>query len=390
MALRRQADRRHGTEPLDGLVGQAHGVDEDDAVVGSDGVRGALRTSDVGVRDGPAPDARNDVLHRLRDCRRLAHARHYGCGVEHLAHFDEVEGYRREVGHLAGTWFDLGTAAGTVGVGLKRIQVDPGRWSTPAHAEGAEEEIFYVLGGSGLSWQDDGNGPVAYEAGTGDCLIHLPGDEAHTLRAGPDGLDVLAFGQRLPHGNTVLPRARVAWMWPAFVDVVPIGDDDPYKREAAAGEPDVGELMERPPRIVNVADGIRTEFRTGAVELDLGRSGGSEKTGLSRVTLEPDNEGYPPHCHSAEEEIFVILEGSGRLSLGDEEAAVRPGHVVARPPGTRVAHSFRAGTDGMTYLAYGTRESNDIAYFPRSNKVYFRGIGLMTRLERLDYWDGEG
>jgi len=65
------------------------------------------------------------------------------------------------------------------------------------------------------------------------------------------------------------------------------------------------------------------------------------------------------------------------------------GHVVARPPGTRVGHSIVAGPDGITYLAYGTREPNDICFYPRSNKVYFRGVGLMTRLEKLDYDDGE-
>jgi hypothetical protein len=43
----------------------------------------------------------------------------------------------------------------------------------------------------------------------------------------------------------------------------------------------------------------------------------------------------------------------------------------------------------MKLLAYGTRESNDIAWYPRSKKVYFRGVGLMTRLPELDYWDGE-
>ena len=59
-----------------------------------------------------------------------------------------------------------GSAAGSVDVGLQRIRVDPGKWSTPAHAEGAEEEIFFVLGGSGISWQD---GDV-YEVGEGDCL----------------------------------------------------------------------------------------------------------------------------------------------------------------------------------------------------------------------------
>jgi uncharacterized cupin superfamily protein len=68
---------------------------------------------------------------------------------------------------------------------------------------------------------------------------------------------------------------------------------------------------------------------------------------------------------------------------------VRAGSVVARPPRTRVGHAFRASTGGMKLLAYGTREPNDIAWYPRSKKVYFRGVGLMTRLPELDYWDGE-
>ena len=68
---------------------------------------------------------------------------------------------------------------------------------------------------------------------------------------------------------------------------------------------------------------------------------------------------------------------------------MRVGSVVARPPRTRVGHAFRAGADGMKLLAYGTREPNDIAWYPRSKKVYFRGVGLMTRLPELDYWDGE-
>ena len=39
--------------------------------------------------------------------------------------------------------------------------------------------------------------------------------------------------------------------------------------------------------------------------------------------------------------------------------------------------------------AYGTREPNDIVYYPRSNKIYFRGIRLIGRVEPLDYWAGE-
>ena len=63
--------------------------------------------------------------------------------------------------------------------------------------------------------------------------------------------------------------------------------------------------------------------------------------------------------------------------------------MISRPPATRVAHAFRAGPGGLTYLAYGTRDPNDIAYYPRSNKIFFRGVGLIARLESLDYDDGE-
>ena len=68
---------------------------------------------------------------------------------------------------------------------------------------------------------------------------------------------------------------------------------------------------------------------------------------------------------------------------------MRPGHVVSRPPATRVPHMVRAGGAGLTYLAFGTREPADVCYYRRSNKIAFRGMGVMGRLERLDYWEGE-
>jgi uncharacterized cupin superfamily protein len=150
----------------------------------------------------------------------------------------------------------------------------------------------------------------------------------------------------------------------------------------------VGEISPRPENIVHFSEATRLDVRA-SIDRDLGRSAGSERTGLCHVEVAAGKQGAPHHFHSAEEEIFVILEGGGTLRLGDERAPIRAGHVLGRPPGTRVAHSFRAGDEGMTYLAYGTREVNDIAYYPDSNKVNFRGIGLITRLERLDYWDGE-
>ena len=191
-----------------------------------------------------------------------------------------------------------------------------------------------------MQW--DGSDEAAYEIGPGDCLVHLALEHAHTLQAGPDGLEVLAFGERHYAANTLLPRAGVSWLGPTWV-LEGAPDDHPWKREAAVGPPEVGELAERPPRIVNAAD-IERESRAGATVdrevRDLGRAAGSEKTGLRLFDVRAGKLINPPHCHSAEEEIFVVLEGEGTLELwphlrqgGEHEDASRDPRERRRAPG---------------------------------------------------------
>jgi uncharacterized cupin superfamily protein len=313
-----------------------------------------------------------------------------------ITHWDEVESGRRERGHIAGTWRSL-TGLESETIGVKRITVDPGMWSTPLHLEGSEEEIFYILGGSGISIQsDDGKSVEAFEVGPADCLVHLALEHAHTLQAGDEGLDVLAFGQRHYAANTLLIRAGVSWLGTTWV-LEGSEEDHPWTREAAVGAPPVGELSPRPPRIVNVADVEATERETATIGRrvrDLGRAARSERTGLRYAEVLPGKLNAPPHCHSAEEEIFVVLAGSGDLLLwegeGVSEHPVRAGSAVARRAGTGVAHAFRGGDGGMSLLMYGTRDPNDICFYPRSQKVYFAGLGLSARLgDPLDFWDGE-
>ena len=40
-------------------------------------------------------------------------------------------------------------------------------------------------------------------------------------------------------------------------------------------------------------------------------------------------------------------------------------------------------------LIYGTRRPNDTAWYPRSQKIDWRGLGVIGRIEALDYDDGE-
>jgi len=286
----------------------------------------------------------------------------------------------------------VGAAAGCEKVGVRRIQVPAGGWSTPAHEHGREEEIFYVLEGRGLSWQD---GDVA-EVQAGDCIVYLAGGGAHTLHA-LEPLDVLAFGLREDDESVGFPRLGMSYVGARMVESIPgLTDGVPtqHLRESKLGPPPLppGGAGPRPPTIVKVEDvePVTVERpRVARTRRNLGRAAGSIATGIQHVEVRPGKYSAPAHCHSVEEEIFVILGGEGVVVLGDEETAVRPGHVISCPAGTGVAHVFRAGAGGLTYLAYGMRHAADVCYYPRSNKLAWRGIGLVARLERLDYWDGE-
>jgi len=285
-------------------------------------------------------------------------------------------------GHIKGTWRDLGRELGTRTIGLRRIVIAAGHFSTPAHEHGAEEEIFYVLDGDGLLWLDGHTFGVA----RADVIVHRPKSGAHTLRAGADGLDVLAFGQRRDGTLTALPRAGVAWSFPRWVV---LGDGEhPFAREAAAGPPECpSPRPERPPSVVALAD---VPASLGGRARLAARAAGALASGLNHVVLGAGEQGAPAHCHSLEEELFVVLGGGGTLQLwerGEREPRQQPlraGDVVSRPPGTGVAHALVPGDDGITYLAYGTREPADMCFYPQSGRVALRGLGIALRSPQVE------
>jgi uncharacterized cupin superfamily protein len=309
-----------------------------------------------------------------------------------LAHWDDVEWQRRAKGEMDAEWQLLGRAAGTALVGVNRVHVAAGKLPTPPHSHGASEEIYYVLAGSGLAWQD---GDV-HEVGPRDCIIQRADRHEHTFVAGEDGLELLVYGTRHPTELGWLPRSRairLGWPW------VEGRDDDPWDVEAALPPLAYGDPKPRPANIKNVGD-VALEHEGNQTWAGLANREDTELAGFASETITPGKIGSVPHCHSDEEEVFVILEGSATLHLWPsplreqrgavrEEHALRPGHVVARPPGTGVSHWFRAGDDGCTMLIYGTRSTNDMCFYPRSSKIAWRGLGVIGRIEALEYGDGE-
>ncbi|HEU5065182.1 MAG TPA: cupin domain-containing protein [Gaiellaceae bacterium] len=284
---------------------------------------------------------------------------------------------------MAATWQRLGDAVGCTTIGANRVRIEPGRLSTPPHSHGASEEIVFVLGGSGLSWQDE----QVYELRPGDCIVHLADREEHTLRGGPEGLDVIICGTRHPTELGWLPRSRairLGWPW------VEGRTDDPWDVEAQAEPLEFGEPAPRPKNIVNVdeADVLSLEKDDSALDIRyIAREAGADRTGMRHYTIPPGKLDGEPHCHAAEVEFFLVLEGAGSVLLGDDEIPLQPGSFVGRPPGTGVAHAFRGP---LTLLTYGTNEPNEICYYPRSKLLKFWGVDAQIAAEPLTrYWPSE-
>ena len=308
----------------------------------------------------------------------------------HLAHWDDVEPELNELGPLSARWRDLGEAAGSVTVGVQRIDVTPGKRSTPLHVELAEEEIHYVLRGSGLSWQWDGEEHRTYEV-RGRRLPHAPhrGGGPHARRRARRARrarvrNARGLGRHVPAARRRRPR-------PAR-----LGRDARRRHTRGSARPRAEQEKlpapgERTSRILRRGDVEPREVEHGESSfLEWKLTPEARLTGLRRQEIRPAKRNWPLHCHTAEEEIFVVLAGSGEVRLGDERSSVREGSVVARPAGTGVAHAFYAGDHGLTLLAYGTHDPRDIAWYPEAGKVNFRGFGFTARVEPLDYWEGQG
>ena len=73
----------------------------------------------------------------------------------------------------------------------------------------------------------------------------------------------------------------------------------------------------------------------------------AENQSLAEATV-PAGGQTDEHFHRTTEEIYYFTAGSGRMRLGDEEAAVGAGDCVVIPPGTR--HKLWADDGGPLVL----------------------------------------
>ena len=83
------------------------------------------------------------------------------------------------------------------------------------------------------------------------------------------------------------------------------------------------------------------------------RALGSSVVGIGRETLAPGFRVPFGHTHRDQEEIYVVVRGSGRMKIDDEIVDLTEGDMVRVAPG--VWRCTEAGPDGLEIVAVGDR-----------------------------------
>ena len=99
----------------------------------------------------------------------------------------------------------------------------------------------------------------------------------------------------------------------------------------------------------NGIEGLAAHFASEPLEL--------QRTGISYQRIEPGKRQPWGHRHRTQEEIYVIVGGSGVAKVGDEE--IELGRLDALRVEAEVARNFEAGPDGLELIAFGAPRSPD-------------------------------
>lgn len=130
----------------------------------------------------------------------------------------------------------------------------------------------------------------------------------------------------------------------------------------------------------------------------LGPGTAARQLGLSIDVVAPGKRSCPYHLHHVQEEMFVVIEGTGTLRVAGELLAIKAGDVIFIPAGPEYPHQIINSSGApLKYLSVSTKQQPEICEYPDSNKFmawsWKDGVNTLDQLQRkaepLDYWEGE-
>ena len=135
----------------------------------------------------------------------------------------------------------------------------------------------------------------------------------------------------------------------------------------------------------------------------IGSALGSVKLGYNLTEIPPGKTAFPYHFHYVNEEMFLVLQGTGKVRMPDGTHPLKAGDIVCCPPGADGAHQIiNDGAVPLRYLALSTVQDPEVVEYPDSGK-YGVTVGrkpgappqdstfrvLAFKKDAVDYWAGE-
>ena len=228
-----------------------------------------------------------------------------------------------------------------------------------------------------------------------DCATVIVGD---ALWGDPPGSLRMVADEKL--GDPKRAALSLRKLWALEPKHILVGDGHCIYGNATEA---IGNFLEsRSDACVNVIniDEVSWAPRTGPGRFDSRRAEvglliGARKLGYQLIEIEAGKICVPLHGHTAEEELYIVLEGAATIRFPRGEFPIRKGDFIALPVGDHGAHSIRNDTnDQCIVLALANIDPSDCCFYPDSDKLLF-ARGVMRRMVSgaggvdLDYWDGE-
>jgi quinol monooxygenase YgiN len=198
-----------------------------------------------------------------------------------------------------------------------------------------------------------------------DSLRDTPGCELYVVNRSPDDPDVVWVTEQWRSQELVdaaLERARER-----LADVRELVREGGFERTdvepiGGVGGPDSAKGCS----IVNLEEVEDQAPKFGFGELGEARFArgdlGSQRVAISPQRLRPGSRQAFGHSHHRDEEIYVVLRGSGRVAVDDEVHEVRALDAIRIAPGS--VRAFEAGEDGLDILATGAHSAGDAQMAP--------------------------
>jgi uncharacterized cupin superfamily protein/glyoxylase-like metal-dependent hydrolase (beta-lactamase superfamily II) len=124
---------------------------------------------------------------------------------------------------------------------------------------------------------------------------------------------------------------------------------------------------------------------------EIDRRIGATKLGSAVTTLAPGETFCPYHWHTAEEELFIVWDGTPTLRTPNGSHVLRRGDFVSFPTDSSGAHKLsNESLVPCTIVMIANTNPSDVCYYPDSDKHLVEATHTLVRsTPQLDYYDRE-